>query len=64
MVFAKMSPKPSIQNGECNMSTEQNGLRKSKELGPKSLSKTFMKVGLKGMNWCWKLGKGKKAQNK
>ncbi len=35
-----------------------------KEPRPKHLLKTFMNVKFKEVNWCQKLGKGKKAQSK
>jgi len=35
-----------------------------KNLGPKSFSKTYMRVKLKEVTWCWETDKGNKQQSK
>jgi hypothetical protein len=64
MVSSKMKPIPSQEMGSktyrCTKGTSGN----SKKLGPKSLSKTCMRVELKKTSWWQKLGSGKETQNK
>jgi hypothetical protein len=50
MVSAKMSPIPPFKMGSVTCQCNKKASRHSKEPGLKKLSKTFMKVELKGMN--------------